>query len=182
MKVLVCKNKHCRHHGSDGVIKKLEQKASEKGVEVLHSSCMDLCEAGPNVMLFPSLKLYGEVEEKDIDRLLNNDIEYLRHPDSLIYDKEILEAYFDNPMHHRTVKLFRYHLEKYDNMAFTNLIDIIKVFQTKYALLGNDFSYPVKVSILGTVKGPDLPKVIHLLGKERTIDLMNTFLKKVSSR
>jgi hypothetical protein len=51
-------------------------------------------------------------------------------------------------------------------------------FKSKYDVKGNDFSYPVKLALIDTVKGPNLPVLINFLGVNSTMKLFDEFLKK----
>lgn len=178
MKILVCNNSLCKNNKSTELLVEIKAKCENTEVEVEKSECMDLCEYGPNIMVFPEMKLYKNVSIDRIDDILSNHIDDLQHNDNLVYDSEVVNQYLIDPMHRRTVKLFRYHLEKYQDMSVASLREIIKVFKEKYDVKGLKFTYPVKVSLFGSTKGPDLPKVVNFLGKQMTISLMDKYLKK----
>ena len=178
MKVLVCKNENCINNGSEEILKELENLQGEIDFEFLASSCMGLCSYGPNIMTFPDLRIYGNVSTDRIKDILNSHGSDLLQPNDRIYSKELCSEVSLDPMHRRTVKLFRYHLEKFVDFSVVNLISIISSFKNKYEITGNRFLYPIKLALLGTIKGPDLPKIIYFLGKKDTIKSLDRFLKK----
>jgi (2Fe-2S) ferredoxin len=178
VKVLVCNNEHCKSDGSEEILKELENLRREIDFEFLTSSCMGLCSYGPNVMTFPDLRIYGNVSASRIKDIISSQGSDLLHPNDRIYSKELCSEVSLDPMHRRSVKLFRYHLEKFDDFSVANLRVIISSFENKYEITGNKFLYPIKLALLGTIKGPDLPKIIYFLGKEDTIKSLDKFLKK----
>ena len=172
VKVLVCRNKHCRTKQSEELLKELKQ----KDVIYDHSSCMDMCESGPNLFCIPSFKMYGTVSKERLDDILNDQADDLLYKNEII-DREVIDKYTNNPMHQRTVKLFRWHLDKETKCSVAELREVISIFKKKYDIKGMDFTYPVKIALIGFHKGPDLPKLIHYLGKERTMRLLDDYLK-----
>ncbi len=174
MKVLVCKNKHCHCRESEEVLNQLKK----LGIEHNHSSCMDMCESGPNVFILPDAKLYGRVTSKRIDDVLKGLGEDLLYNPLDVYDEVMYQEYLNDPMHRRTVKLFRWHLDKHDDLSVASIREMISVFKSKYDVKGIKFTYPVKLALIKTIKGPDLPKLIHYLEKKATMKLLDDFLKK----
>ncbi|AIO18071.1 Glutamate--tRNA ligase [Candidatus Izimaplasma bacterium HR1] len=173
MKVLVCKNKHCRGKESEELLKALK----DKDVILDHSSCMDMCDSGPNLFVIPSLKMYGNVTLNRLDDVLNGNADDLLYKDE-IDDLDVIDEYTKNPMHERTVKLFRWHLDKQEKSSVAELCEIISDFKKKYDVNGIDFTNPVKIALIGSHQGPDLPKLIHYLGKERAMQLFDEYLKR----
>jgi (2Fe-2S) ferredoxin len=59
----------CGLRGAEKICASLKEEVKKRGlkgkVRVLKSGCMDLCEAGPNVMVFPEAILHSGVSEKD---------------------------------------------------------------------------------------------------------------------
>ena len=126
VKILVCENKHCRNNHGEQLLAKLKT----TGVEFAHSACMDMCDSGPNIFTFPDLKMYGNVTIEKLDDIIsgNNKIQPYNEE---IYNLEINKEYRDNPMHKRTVKLFRWHLEKHDDFSVLELNNSINIFKNK---------------------------------------------------
>lgn len=56
------------------VLKAMKEEVKRRGlkgkVRVLKSGCMDLCEKGPNVMIFPDGTLHSGVSPQDLPELL----------------------------------------------------------------------------------------------------------------
>ncbi len=178
MKILICNSEHCKSNGSEEILKELEKLQRESDFEFLTSSCMGLCSNGPNVMTYPDLRIYGNVSVNRIKDILSSEASDLLHPNDRVYSKELCSEISLDPMHRRSVKLFRYHLEKFNDFSVANLKVLISSFKSKYEVTGNRFIYPIKLALLGTIKGPDLPEIIYFLGKEGTIKALDKFLKK----
>jgi len=173
MKILVCTKKHCHSNKSEELLKSLE----DSNVEFTHSACMHMCDDGPNVFTFPDLKMYGHVDKSRLQDIISGNSDGLEYDDE-IYNLEINKQYSLDPMHKRTVKLFRWHLAKHDDISVRGIERMIGTFMKKYDVEGIDFSYPIKVALIKTIKGPDLPKLINYLGKNSTMILFDEFLKK----
>jgi len=64
----------CAAGGSEAVLKALKEevkKRSLKGqIRCLKSGCMDLCEKGPNVLIFPEGTLHSGVSPQDVPALI----------------------------------------------------------------------------------------------------------------
>ena len=64
----------CAAGGSEQVLKALKEEVKKRGlkgrVRALKSGCMDLCEKGPNVMIFPEGTLISGVRPQDIPDLV----------------------------------------------------------------------------------------------------------------
>ncbi len=174
-KVLICKNKHCRNNNSEALLDKLKK----CDIEFARSSCMDYCDHGPYVMTFPNMKVYNKVDVSIIEKVLKEEAEEFLVPNEIMYEKDIINRYSLDPMHKRTVKLFTYQLVKQEEFTLRSLRDFISFFKIKYDIEGIDFTYPVKIALLGTHKGPDLPKLIFYLGKKRTIEILEKFISTI---
>ena len=65
----------CAAGGSDEILKALKEEVKKRGlkgkVRALKSGCMDLCEKGPNVMIWPEGTLHSGVTLEDISPLIN---------------------------------------------------------------------------------------------------------------
>lgn len=78
--VFVCTNKRedgrpaCGLRGAEAICERLKEEVKIRGltgkVRALKSGCMDLCEKGPNVMVFPEQILISGVTPEDIPALL----------------------------------------------------------------------------------------------------------------
>jgi len=173
MKILVCENKHCKDHKTSELLEELKN----YDLEFSSSSCMDMCEGGPNIFTFPDLKMYGKVDKNRLEDIINHKAKGLEYNEE-IYSLEDIKKYSFDPMHRRTVKLFRWHLEKHDDMSLLGLEEIIRTFQIKYDVYGNEFFNPIKVVLINTIKGPNLSSIINYLGKNSTMKVFDEFLKK----
>jgi (2Fe-2S) ferredoxin len=64
----------CAEGRSEEVLKALKEEVKKRGlkgkVRALKSGCMDLCEKGPNVMIFPEGTLHSGVTPQDIPWLV----------------------------------------------------------------------------------------------------------------
>jgi len=64
----------CAAGGSEAILKALKEELKKRGlkgkVRALKSGCMDLCEKGPNVMVFPNGTLHSGVTAGDIPILI----------------------------------------------------------------------------------------------------------------
>jgi len=64
----------CSEGRSEEVLKALKEEVKKRGlkgkVRPLKSGCMDLCEKGPNVMVFPEGTLHSGVTPQDIPSLI----------------------------------------------------------------------------------------------------------------
>jgi len=63
----------CALRGSEKICEALKEEVKKRGlqgkVRALKSGCMDLCEAGPNVMVFPDQTLHSGVTPEDVPAL-----------------------------------------------------------------------------------------------------------------
>lgn len=80
--VFVCTNQRaegervcCAGRGSVNLHARLKQLVQARGlkpkVRVSKSGCMDQCEEGPNVMMFPGCRWFSAVQDEDLERLLS---------------------------------------------------------------------------------------------------------------
>ena len=64
----------CSEGRSEEVLKALKEEVKKRGlkgkVRALKSGCMDLCEKGPNVMVFPEGILHSAVKPEDAPALI----------------------------------------------------------------------------------------------------------------
>ena len=64
----------CAAGGSEEVLKALKEEVKQRGlkgkIRALKSGCMDLCEKGPNVMVFPEGTLHSGVTPEDVPALV----------------------------------------------------------------------------------------------------------------
>jgi len=64
----------CAEGHSEEVLKALKEEVKKRGlkgkVRALKSGCMDLCEKGPNVMIFPEGTLHSGVTPQDVPSLI----------------------------------------------------------------------------------------------------------------
>lgn len=88
-----------------------------------------------------------------------------------------IEQFGNNPMHLRTIKLFRWHIAKQESCTLEEVEKVIKEFQTKYDVTGEDFIYPIVIALTKDVIQTDLITLIHTLGKEQVMGLLEDYLK-----
>jgi (2Fe-2S) ferredoxin len=64
----------CGLRGSEKILETLKEEVKKRGlkgkVRALKSGCMDLCEKGPNVMIFPDGILHSGVAPEDVPILV----------------------------------------------------------------------------------------------------------------
>ncbi len=64
----------CGLRGGEKICEALKEEVKKRGlkgkIRALKSGCMDLCELGPNVMMFPEKVLYAGVTPDDIPALI----------------------------------------------------------------------------------------------------------------
>lgn len=103
--VFVCENERepghprgcCKHRGSEAITKALKEKAKQTGlsspkaarrVRVNKSGCLDVCEHGPTLVIYPEGVWYGGVTLADVDEIFEEHlrngrpVERLRLPDA----------------------------------------------------------------------------------------------------
>ena len=72
---LVCQNVDCKSRGSEDLMKELDQKVAQKGlndVEVRPYMCFGACQDGPNIVLYPEKSWYAGVKTQDLDEILDH--------------------------------------------------------------------------------------------------------------
>ncbi len=78
--VYVCLNEReagicCAHGGSEGIHARMKAAIKARGlnkqVRVSRSGCMDRCQRGPNILVFPDGVWYSSVSESDVDAILD---------------------------------------------------------------------------------------------------------------
>lgn len=174
MNLLVCTNKHCQNNQSEETYKELMNYVED--VNFMHASCMDFCEQGPVVLVLPETTFYHHVTKDDVKALLQGDLSDHIIPTKDLY-QPAMEIYRSDPMHRRTVKLFRYQLEKMKAHDWRSIREILPIFQAKYDVIEDSLLGAVKIALLGTTKGPDLPKLIDMLGIDETYDRIDRYLQ-----
>jgi len=64
----------CSAGHSEDILKTIKEEVKKRGlkgqVRALKSGCMDLCEKGPNVMVFPEGTLHSHVTTEDVPALI----------------------------------------------------------------------------------------------------------------
>lgn len=72
--VLVCGGTGCHSSNGDKIRQLLEEKAKEKGldeyIKVKLTGCFGLCEAGPNIVIYPEGIFYSHVKLEDVDEIV----------------------------------------------------------------------------------------------------------------
>ena len=92
--VFVCVNQRepgervcCAGNGGAELHARLKEMIKERGlrgrIRVSKSGCMDRCEEGPNIMVFPDGVWYSHVTGPDLDGIVEQLIESLRAEDQL---------------------------------------------------------------------------------------------------
>ncbi len=65
--VLVCQNADCKARGSAELLEKLGQSVQDnENVEVKPYMCFGACQAGPNIVVYPSKTWYCNVKASDV--------------------------------------------------------------------------------------------------------------------
>lgn len=90
---------------------------------------------------------------------------------------KVIEEYRTNPMHNRTVKLFRWHIDKQVECTIEELDIVVKEFKEKYDVNGDDFTFPLTIALTNSMEKIDLISLIHTLGKQRVMVLLEDYLK-----
>jgi (2Fe-2S) ferredoxin len=102
--VFVCVNQRdpgervcCADGGGQVLRDKLKAMVKDRGlrgrIRVSQSGCMDRCEEGPNMMVFPDNVWFSAATEADLEPMLDAIVEDLRKEDALprAYDKRMQE-------------------------------------------------------------------------------------------
>lgn len=71
------------------------------------------------------------------------------------------------------LKLFKEKIEKEENIAEDVADKIIRSIKEKTGLKGKKLMMPIRVAITGKTEGPELKKIVAILGKERVIKRIN---------
>lgn len=124
---------------------------------------IEVCKAiQPNIETFNQIKNYIGLFLADEIKLSNEGRDVLK-----------------NDSANKVVKAFQEEItsvEKLDNNACKKIINnISKKLNTK----GKNLFMPIRVSVTGTIKGPELDKIIILLGKERVLANINKALDNI---
>ncbi len=174
MKFIACGNKHCRSRDLDAVLEELEK----RGNQIEYTGCMDLCHIENKLFSIEDLSIYQELEMGRIDDLLSNGVEDLKYQSNL----NIIQKYGSDPMHLRTIKLFRWHLDKYDSFNQEEVVILIQEFSKKYDVKGLDLINPIMIALTKNTEGPELPDLIHMLGKDRVMGLLADYLQSKNDK
>ncbi len=68
--VLVCQNADCKARGSSELLDKLGQSVQgDENVEVKPYMCFGACQAGPNIVMYPSKTWYCNVKSADVGEI-----------------------------------------------------------------------------------------------------------------
>jgi len=66
--VLICQNADCKARGAVELLNKLTQTLQgAEGVEVKPYMCFGACQAGPNIVMYPSKTWYCGVKQPDVE-------------------------------------------------------------------------------------------------------------------
>lgn len=169
MKFIACGNKHCRNEELNNVITELEN----KGHEVLYTECMELCETPNKLFSTSDLSIYQDVSVDKVHEMIEGLADELKY----ISNKDEIVKYGEDPMHLRTIKLFRWHLDKQTKCTKEEVLVMMQEFSKKYDVKGLDFINPIMIALTKNIEGPDLPDLIYTLGKERVMGLLDDYLK-----
>ncbi len=72
---LVCQNVDCKSRGSEEIMKELQQKVADKGLndwEVKPYMCFGACQEGPNIVLYPEKSWYAGVKKDDLEDIMGH--------------------------------------------------------------------------------------------------------------
>lgn len=72
---LVCQNVDCKNRGADELMRDLQQRVKDQGiddVEVRPYMCFGACQEGPNVVLYPEKSWYAGVKKGDLDDIMGH--------------------------------------------------------------------------------------------------------------
>ena len=92
--IFVCTNERepgerpcCAHGGGAALRDRLKEMVKERRlrgrIRVSQSGCLDRCEEGPNIMVFPSNVWYSHVCEVDLERILDDIVAELEQEGAL---------------------------------------------------------------------------------------------------
>ncbi len=72
--ILICNDSDCSEKGSQQLYENLKQLVKEKDlketVKVSKSTCLDDCEIGPNLLVYPQGIIYNKVDAQDLEKIL----------------------------------------------------------------------------------------------------------------
>lgn len=88
-----------------------------------------------------------------------------------------INEYKTNPIHKRTVKLFRWHLDKQTSCSIDDLEIVFHSFEKKYDVSGSDFYNPILVALTNSLDQIDLIPFVHKLGKDKVMVLLDEYLR-----
>lgn len=73
--ILVCNDSDCASKGSQQLYDKLKELINAKNlrdeVKVSKSTCLDDCENGPNILVYPKAILYSNVASENLEKILD---------------------------------------------------------------------------------------------------------------
>ena len=76
--VLICGGTGCHSSDGDKIRELLAEKVEEKGldnIKIVLTGCFGLCEAGPNIVVFPEGIFYSHVKLEDVDEIVESHFE-----------------------------------------------------------------------------------------------------------
>lgn len=72
--MIICNDSDCSERGSQQLYENLKQLVKDKDlketVKVSKSTCLDDCEIGPNLLVYPQGIIYNKVEAQDLEKIL----------------------------------------------------------------------------------------------------------------
>ena len=87
--VLVCGGTGCHSSDGDKIRELLAEKVREKGldenIKIVLAGCFGLCEAGPNIVIFPEGIFYSHVKLEDVDEIVDMHFEKGQIVDRLLF-------------------------------------------------------------------------------------------------
>ncbi|MFN3550455.1 MAG: NADH-ubiquinone oxidoreductase-F iron-sulfur binding region domain-containing protein, partial [Endomicrobiia bacterium] len=76
--IVICRGAFCLNQTTEDVIEEIEKEIKQRNlqdkVELCFSSCMDLCDEGPIVMVYPENRIYTNVKVEDVKLIIEQDI------------------------------------------------------------------------------------------------------------
>lgn len=74
--VLVCTASHCMQKGANNVAGRLRLELKRRGIDtdVLVNTCdsIDLCDIGPNILVYPEQTIYSHVQVSDLNEIIEH--------------------------------------------------------------------------------------------------------------
>jgi (2Fe-2S) ferredoxin len=94
--IFVCGNDKCDRHG-DGELrscfkKEIKRRGLKGKVRANEAGCLDQCELGPTVVIYPQGIWYGRVTPDDVPRIMDETIEQGRVLADLVIPDELLNS------------------------------------------------------------------------------------------